>query len=166
MAPILGGRTDVIVSAATASGKTETAFLPMLSLSQLSRRLRLVSRSSTSAPSRHSSTTSSIAFDLGRVADVAAHRWHGDVPGNQKSAILAKPTGLLLITPESLEALFVLRGSQITTLFGALRYIVVDELHSFIGTERGAQLQSLLHRSDLAYAGGFPESPSRPRWVT
>ncbi|WP_216675048.1 DEAD/DEAH box helicase [Paraburkholderia elongata] len=29
---------------------------------------------------------------------------------------------------------------------GALRYIVVDELHAFIGSERGKQLQSLMHR--------------------
>ena len=43
-----------------------------------------------------------------------------------------------------------------STLFGALRYVVVDELHSFIGTERGAQLQSLLHRVELAIRRHVP----------
>src|SRR6202034_2529186 len=52
--------------------------------------------------------------------------------------------------------LFVRRGSRISTLFGALRYVVVDELHSFIGTERGAQLQSLLHRVELAVRRQVP----------
>jgi len=157
VAPILGGRTDVIVSAATASGKTEAAFLPMLSA------LAAEPATSPGIEILYVSPLKALINDqfdrlssLAGSADVAVHRWHGDVPGNQKSAILAKPTGLLLITPESLEALFVLRGSQISTLFGALRYVVVDELHSFIGTERGAQLQSLLHRSELAIRRRVP----------
>ena len=155
--PILGGRTDVIVSAATASGKTEAAFLPMLSA---------LAAEPTTSPGigiLYISPLKALINDqfdrlssLAGSADLAVHRWHGDVPGNQKTAILAKPTGLLLITPESLEALFVLRGTQISTLFGALRYVVVDELHSFIGTERGAQLQSLLHRCELAIRRRVP----------
>ncbi|MEV4749132.1 BREX system ATP-binding domain-containing protein [Streptosporangium sp. NPDC049248] len=64
--------------------------------------------------------------------------------------LVDRPRGILLITPESLEALFVLRGWKMGDLTAALRYIVIDELHSFIGTERGAQLQSLMHRLDLA----------------
>lgn len=155
--PILGGRTDVIVSAATASGKTEAAFLPMLSA---------LAAEPTTSPGigiLYISPLKALINDqydrlssLAGSADLAVHRWHGDVPGNQKTAILAKPTGLLLITPESLEALFVLRGTQISTLLGALRYVVVDELHSFIGTERGAQLQSLLHRCELAIRRRVP----------
>jgi ATP-dependent Lhr-like helicase len=31
-----------------------------------------------------------------------------------------------------------------------LRYIVIDELHAFIGSERGKQLQSLMHRVDIS----------------
>lgn len=155
--PILGGRTDVIVSAATASGKTEAAFLPMLSA------LAAEPATSPGIGILYISPLKALINDqydrlssLAGSADLAVHRWHGDVPGNEKSAILAKPTGLLLITPESLEALFVLRGTQISTLLGALRYVVVDELHSFIGTERGAQLQSLLHRCELAIRRRVP----------
>jgi ATP-dependent helicase Lhr and Lhr-like helicase len=154
---ILEGQRDVIISAATASGKTEAAFLPMLS-----------------ALADHRATSPGVEilyvsplkalindqFDrlsaLAGAVDVAVHRWHGDVAGDKKADVLRKPTGILLITPESLEALFVLRGSQISTLFGALRYIVVDELHSFIGTERGAQLQSQLHRLELAIRRRIP----------
>ena len=31
-----------------------------------------------------------------------------------------------------------------------LQFIVVDELHAFIGAERGRQLQSLMHRLEIA----------------
>jgi ATP-dependent Lhr-like helicase len=154
---ILGGERDVIISAATASGKTEAAFLPMLT-----------------AVAAHAATSPGIEIlylsplkalindqfdrlsDLAGSVDVAVHRWHGDVAGDKKAAVLRKPTGVLLITPESLEALFVRRGSQISTMFGALRYVVVDELHAFIGTERGAQLQSQLHRLELAIRRRVP----------
>jgi ATP-dependent Lhr-like helicase len=77
-------------------------------------------------------------------------RWHGDVDAGRKRALLRKPEGVLLITPESLEALFVLHGTKIAALFGGLAYVVVDELHAFLGAERGRQLQSLLHRIEAA----------------
>src|SRR6266446_5190786 len=72
--------------------------------------------------------------------------WHGDISASRKHRFLTSPKGILLITPESLEALFVTRGSSIPALVTSLKYVVVDELHSFIGSERGKQLQSLLHR--------------------
>jgi ATP-dependent Lhr-like helicase len=77
------------------------------------------------------------------------HRWHGDVPASAKARLLDAPAGALLITPESLEALFVLRGAELRGLFGDLAYVVVDELHAFLGSERGRQLQSLLRRLEL-----------------
>ena len=87
--------------------------------------------------------------ELCDMAKVPVHPWHGDVANSKKKAVLKGNGGILLITPESLEALFVNRGIELPALFGALRYIVIDELHIFIGTERGKQLQSLMHRVDL-----------------
>jgi ATP-dependent helicase Lhr and Lhr-like helicase len=157
LGPILNGRTDVIISAATASGKTEAAFLPMLSA------VAALSATTPGVEILYVSPLKALINDqFDRISDlagrveVAVHRWHGDVAGNRKAALMSKPTGVLLITPESLEALFVLRGTQVPTLFGALRYVLVDELHSFIGTERGAQLQSLLHRCELAIRRRVP----------
>ena len=61
-----------------------------------------------------------------------------------------------MITPESLEAMFILHGTHLRHLFGDLRYVVVDELHSFIGSERGRQLQSLLQRIELVLRRSVP----------
>ena len=77
-------------------------------------------------------------------------------PGGRKAKLLRNPDGVLLITPESLEALMVVHGPKIGPLFGGLRYVVIDELHSFIGRERGAQLQSLMHRIELTIRRSVP----------
>ncbi|MEP7025959.1 MAG: helicase-related protein, partial [Actinomycetota bacterium] len=88
--------------------------------------------------------------------NLPVHRWHGDVPGSRKAKVLADPDGVLLITPESLEALLAIHGPKISAIFGGLRYVVIDELHSFLGAERGAQLQSLLHRAELVIRRHVP----------
>jgi ATP-dependent Lhr-like helicase len=76
--------------------------------------------------------------------------WHGDISQTRKRRFMKQPQGVLLITPESLEAMFVLRGHEVRRFFGELKYVVVDELHAFIGSDRGKQLQSLLRRIEAA----------------
>ena len=71
-------------------------------------------------------------------------------PASARRSVLPRPDGVLLITPESLEALSACAAASEPPVFGGLRYVVVDELHAFLGTERGAQLQSLLHRVERA----------------
>lgn len=148
---ILEGRRDVLISASTAAGKTEAAFLPILSA------LLDAPASSPGVRTLMVAPLKALINDqFRRLTDMCApvgvevHRWHGDVTAGSKHKVLKDPGGILLITPESLEALFVLHGPQIPALFGQLRYVVIDELHAFLGTERGAQLRSLLHRLDLA----------------
>lgn len=89
-------------------------------------------------------------------AEVPVFRWHGDVLASSKRKARERPAGIVLITPESLEALFVRRGSEIARLFAGLRYAVIDELHAFIGTERGVQMQSLLARLEVVLGRGVP----------
>jgi ATP-dependent Lhr-like helicase len=84
------------------------------------------------------------------VCSVPLHKWHGDVSGAAKRRSGDRPSGVLLITPESLEAMLVRRGKDSTRLFRNVEAFVVDELHAFIGTERGVQLQSILSRIEIA----------------
>ena len=63
-----------------------------------------------------------------------------------KRRLLEHPSGVLLITPESIESLFVNHAHRLEMVFPSLAFIVIDELHSFIGTERGAHLRSLIYR--------------------
>jgi ATP-dependent helicase Lhr and Lhr-like helicase len=152
---ILAGDTDVIIASATASGKTEAAFLPICS--------RLLGKEAEGALVIYLSPLKALINDqfsrmeqLCERLEIPVHPWHGDISGSRKGKFLKKPTGILLITPESLESLFVNHGNAIPQLFGKLLYIVVDELHSFIGSERGQQLQSLLHRMEFAIKRKVP----------
>ncbi|MFF4594163.1 DEAD/DEAH box helicase [Amycolatopsis sp. NPDC001319] len=152
---ILGGDTDLLIGAATAAGKTEAAFLPICS--------KLAEHSGPGIQALYIGPLKALINDqfrrteeLCEALEIQTHRWHGDVAGTRKQALLRDPSGILLITPESLEAMFVLRGTQITRLFAALQYVVVDELHSFLGTERGAQLLSQLHRLEIAIKRRVP----------
>ncbi|MEW1808361.1 DEAD/DEAH box helicase [Pseudarthrobacter sp. NPDC080039] len=158
--PILRGDTDVIISAATASGKTEAAWLPILSsLAHAQERSALP----TGVKALYVSPLKALINDqYGRLEALAGktgmpmHRRHGDVGDSARRALKESPDGLLLITPESLEAMFVIQGTRVPALLNGLQYVVIDELHSFIGTERGAQLQSLLHRVELAVRRRVP----------
>jgi ATP-dependent helicase Lhr and Lhr-like helicase len=145
---IIAGDRDIIISAATASGKTEAAFFPILSA--------LVTTGNENAAVLYISPLKALIndqwerlTDLCRSLDLPVIPWHGDISGSRKHKFLGDPRGILLITPESLEALFVTRGSSMAAIARSFRYVVVDELHAFIGSERGKQLQSLLHRVEL-----------------
>lgn len=145
VAPILAKQRDIIIAAATAGGKTEAAFLPVIS--------NCIEQSGEGFSALYISPLKALINDQARrmeslcdMAELDMTPWHGDISASIKNKALRKPRGLVLITPESLEAMFVRRGAQIAFLFGALDYVIIDELHAFIGTERGIQLLSLLSR--------------------
>ena len=153
---ILDGANDVILAAATASGKTEAAFLPILS--------RLAERGSGHGIGvLYLSPLKALINDqyerLREPCDMAGipiHKWHGDVSQAQKRDVIKGNGGVLLITPESLEALFINRSTQLRSLFGDLLYVAIDEFHAFIGMERGKQLQSQLHRIEMVLRRSCP----------
>jgi ATP-dependent Lhr-like helicase len=152
---LLAGSRDLIVAAATAGGKTEAAFLPILS--------RLLRDAECEGLVLYVSPLKALINDQYQRLELMTESlgipvvpWHGDITQNQKHSFLKAPRGVLLITPESLEAIFVKHGHRVSWLFNSLQYLIVDELHSFIGAERGMQLQSLLHRLELAIRRHLP----------
>lgn len=141
---------NLLLSASTASGKTEAAFFPILTLF-------------------HENPPKSVGAlyigplkalindqfmrlnDLCREADIPVWHWHGDVAQSHKEKLQKNPSGILQITPESLEALLMRRHSYIPKLFSDLRFIVIDEIHSLMRGDRGGQTLCLIQRlSQLA----------------
>jgi ATP-dependent helicase Lhr and Lhr-like helicase len=152
---LLSGTTDVILAAATSTGKTEAAFFPLLT--------RLVAPEGTPGYILSISPLKALINDqtqrlrpICELLDLPVLGWHGDVSASQKQRFLKRMTGVLIITPESLEALFVTKGTLIPAFAQAAQSIVIDEIHSFIGTERGKQVQSLLHRLEVAAGRRLP----------
>lgn len=151
---VLPADKDVLIAAATAAGKTEAAFLPALT--------RLLSESPPGLIIYISPLKALINDQFGRLDRLCEHLeipvwpWHGDVSASLKARFVRNPSGVLLITPESLEAMFCNRGMAAGAIFGLARYVVVDELHALIGSERGKQLQSLMHRIETAVGRWIP----------
>lgn len=146
---VLADDRDVIISASTASGKTEAAFFPLLTqlLDQESAHKLLVYISPLKALINDQFSRLTLMCDA---LGIEVHPWHGDIGQNRKQKFLKDPSGVLLITPEALEATLCLRGNQVGQVFAQCGAVVVDEMHSFIGNERGKQLQSLMWRMERA----------------
>jgi len=137
--------SDLIISAKTASGKTEAAFLPIIS--------KIIDNSKDSVKILYISPLKALINDqFQRITDLCKYinfpiiKWHGDANFHKKKQLLQKPAGILLITPESIESLIINKPLELAILFEKLEYIVMDEIHSFIGNERGCQLKSLIRR--------------------
>lgn len=152
---ILGGNTDVIIAASTASGKTEAAFLPILT--ELTREEDVTGLAIYIGPLKALINDQWQRLEtLAESLDVPVTPWHGDIAGTRKTRFLRDPRGCLLITPESMEATLMRQGSSVAGLFAQLRFLVIDEVHAFLGSERGKQLQSQLHRIERCLGRRVP----------
>lgn len=142
---IFNSDDNLLLTSSTASGKTEAAFLPILT--------DIYNNPSSSVSILYISPLKALINDqfsrlneLLKEADLKVTKWHGDASQNRKDKIITEPNGIIQITPESLEALLMNKTSDVYKMFSDLRYIVIDEIHYFIGTERGIQLNSCLTR--------------------
>lgn len=136
---------NVLLTASTASGKTEAAFFPIITLF------------SEDMPSSVGciyigplkaliNDQFSRLNDLCAEADIPVWHWHGDVAQSHKAKLMRHPSGILQITPESLEALLLRKHAAIAKLFGDLRFVVIDEVHSLLRGDRGGQTLCLIER--------------------
>ena len=135
----------VLLSASTASGKTEAAFFPILTL--FSEDPPQSVGAIYIGPLKALINDQFLRLnDLCAEAGIPVWHWHGDVAQSHKSKLLKYPSGILQITPESLEALLLHKHAAISRLFGDLRFIVIDEVHSLMRGDRGGQTLCLIER--------------------
>ncbi|MBW4593793.1 MAG: DEAD/DEAH box helicase [Brasilonema angustatum HA4187-MV1] len=135
----------LLVATGTASGKTEAAFLPVLTL--------LHENPSATIGALYIGPIKALINDqferlndLLKEADIPVWYWHGDVSQSHKTKLLKNPKGILQITPESLESLLINKHHELARLFGDLRFVIIDEIHAFMGSERGCQILCQLAR--------------------
>ncbi|MEO7040886.1 MAG: DEAD/DEAH box helicase [Gemmatimonadaceae bacterium] len=135
----------LLLASGTASGKTEAAFLPILT--------QLYNDPSASVGALYIGPLKALIndqflrlTDLCVEAGITVTAWHGDIGAGKKHALLKHPTGILQITPEALEGLLLNQTVHLRALFGDLRWIVIDEIHAFMASDRGGQVLALLDR--------------------
>ena len=136
---------NVLLTASTASGKTEAAFFPILSL--------LHQNPPSSVGCIYIGPLKALINDqfsrlteLCEEGNIPVWHWHGDVAQSHKAKLMKHPSGILQITPESLEALLLHKHAAIPRLFGDLRFVVIDEVHSLLRGDRGGQTLCLIQR--------------------
>jgi ATP-dependent Lhr-like helicase len=141
---------NALLTAGTASGKTEAALLPVLSTlledekfynSQTPLMIYI-------APLK--ALINDIYLRLKKLTSrtrLKTFCWHGDISQKEKNLAL-KSSSFIVTTPESLEGMFISTKIDHHAFFKNMRFILVDELHALINGPRGAQLASLIERLD------------------
>jgi ATP-dependent Lhr-like helicase len=150
---IMGDDGHYILASRTASGKTEAAFLPILSKVDFNKRGVAVLYISPLIALINDQFMR--VEDLCGDMEILVTKWHGEASRSLKGKLLKDPQGVVLITPESLEAMFANKPYDVKNLFSSLKYVVIDEIHSFIGSDRGVHLKSLLSRLQGINTGSF-----------
>ena len=142
---IFGTDNNLLLTTSTASGKTEAAFFPILS--------DLYENPPASVGVLYIAPLKSLINDqfwrieeLMRESGIPVTHWHGDVAQSHKKKLLERPRGILQVTPESLESMLINRSNDIVRLFGDLRFIIIDEIHTLTGSDRGNQILCQLAR--------------------
>ncbi len=145
----------LLLAAGTASGKTEAAFLPVLTL--------LHEKPVNTIGVLYIGPIKALINDqferldnLLKEADIPVQHWHGDVSQSRKQILLKDPKGVLQITPESLESLLINKNTELSRLFKDLQFVIIDEIHAFMGSDRGYQILC-----QLARLAKFSEKPPR-----
>lgn len=163
---------NYVLSSKTASGKTEAAFLPALTLAFGDKYAAGRFDSSEGVRILYISPLIALINDqMLRMEELCAYlgvtvtKWHGEANASAKRRLLKEPEGVVLMTPESLEAMFQNKPEHVAGLFAHLDFVIIDEVHYFLGTDRGAHLRSLLHRLRRACMAQVGDGYRPFRWI-
>lgn len=143
-----GSDDHILISAGTSSGKTEAAMFPVIS--------SLYNNPPESIGAVYIGPLKALIDDqFGRMEPLLKDSyinitgWHGESSKTKKDALLEFPSGILQITPESLQNLIADDPQRVRRLFSELRFVVIDEVHAFMNSERGLQLLCCLQRLEV-----------------
>lgn len=136
---------NLIISSATASGKTEAAFFPILSMLSEEGEDNFTVLYIAPLKALINDQYSRLEYVL-EESGIPVFHWHGDVPQAHKEKYIKNPKGILQITPESLESMLINRKNDIPRIFARLRFIVIDEIHTLMGFDRGNQTRCIIER--------------------
>lgn len=141
---ILEGNNCILL-AQTAGGKTEAAFLPILSIID-NEKLKPISVIYVSPIRALLNNQENRLKRLGKFIGVDAFKWHGEVDITGKRKFKIEPKHIIATTPESLEVMLMSDSYNSNEMFENIRFIVIDEIHYFADNYRGSQLASIIER--------------------
>lgn len=138
----------ILISASTSSGKTEAAMFPVIE--------SLYNNPPGSVGTLYIGPLKALIDDqfqrMGPVlgeSELRVTGWHGDIGRGSKDRLLEEPSGILQITPESLQNILAYSPEEVERLFCDLRFVIIDEVHAFMASDRGLQLLCCLQRLEV-----------------
>ena len=141
---ILEGKNVLLISP-TATGKTEAAFLPLLSMLLQGEQGTPGIRALYITPLRALNRDVLERFEWWcNNLDIKLAVRHGDTETKERVRQSRSPPQILITTPETLQAL--LSGWIMRQHLQSLRWVVIDEVHEMADSKRGSQLSLALER--------------------
>ena len=142
--PVIHQKKDSLVIAPTGSGKTECAVIPIFSHIKNSGGAGMI-KALYITPLRALNRDvfrriTSYAENDGLSIEIR----HGDTPQKTRKKISMNPPDVLITTPETLVIL--LTQEKMLNALSELEWVVIDEVHELLASERGSQLSLSLER--------------------
>ena len=144
----IGAGKNAVVLAPTAGGKTEASMFPVIA--------GLLKEPPSGVGAIYVAPIKALlnnqADRLGQYTQMVGldrFVWHGDATPGEKKKFTQAPTELLMTTPESLEVMLMSPRVPVKQIFKDLRFVVIDEIHAFAGSDRGAHLMSVIERLQM-----------------
>lgn len=140
---ILEGKNVLLISP-TATGKTESAFLPVLSmLLQAPKTPGIKALYITPLRALNRDMMERLEWWCNNL-DIGLAVRHGDTETKERSRQSRSPPDILITTPETLQS--ILSGWLLRQHLQSLRWIIIDEVHELSDSKRGSQLSLALER--------------------
>ena len=142
--PVVLSGKNVLLIAATGSGKTEAVLLPIFSkLIQQTDQKGIAAIYITPLRALNRDLLKRLTLWSNRLGIKVDVR-HGDTEMKTRRKQARQPPQMLVTTPETLQA--ILPGSQMRKHLRGIQYVIVDEAHELASSKRGTQLTIALER--------------------
>ena len=145
--PIVSQKKNSLIIAPTGSGKTECTVIPIFSLIKKTKQQGKIKALYVTPLRALNRDVFRRVIKYAEYDDLTIQVRHGDTSQSLRKKISDSPPDKLITTPETLVIL--LTKKKFLIALGELEWVIIDEIHELLASERGSQLSLSLERLQL-----------------